>query len=119
LRGSSSIESKVPLKFPRIKTLISGLGDIDLEVAAESVNGTVTGPGDLTLKGQSDQVTFFLLGSGTIDVEKLKAKEGEAQITGSDALQAKITGSGDLRCYGNPTRQITKVTGSGDIMIRD
>jgi len=127
LSGSGSIESKIPLKFPRIKALISGSGDIDIEVEAENVNGTVTGSGDLTLKGSADQVTFFLTGSGTIEAEKLIAKEGEAQITGSgnvemyssEVLQAKITGSGDLRCYGSPTRQSTKVTGSGDIMIRD
>ena len=56
-----------------------------------------------------------------------KAQKGQAKITGSgdiemhanETFNGSITGSGDLVCYGNPTQQITKVTGSGDITIRD
>lgn len=36
-----------------------------------------------------------------------------------DALDALITGSGDVVCKGNPKKQKTKITGSGDISVRD
>ena len=34
-------------------------------------------------------------------------------------LNASVTGSGDIVCYGNPKIQQTKMTGSGDINIRN
>ena len=127
LSGSGDIESQTPIAANRFKTVISGSGDIDLEVEATLVEGTVTGSGDLNLKGQTENVQFKLTGSGSIEAENLKAQMGQAQITGSgdiemhatETVNGSITGSGDLICFGNPGRQITKVTGSGDITIRD
>jgi len=37
----------------------------------------------------------------------------------SESISVYITGSGDVVCKGNPKKQKTKVTGSGDISIRD
>lgn len=63
----------------------------------------------------------------SIKVHGLKSQRGIAQITGSgdielhanEELEARVTGSGDLSCFGDPERQIAKLTVSGDIMIRN
>ncbi|MGB1019754.1 MAG: hypothetical protein ACPGVF_01490 [Flavobacteriaceae bacterium] len=34
-------------------------------------------------------------------------------------MEAKITGSGDLNCYGHPPLHKTKVTGSGAVHFKD
>ena len=76
---------------------------------------------------QKAQMEFQITGSGDITAQDLKAQTGQAQITGSgdiemhatETLNGSITVSGDLLCYGSPERQVTKVTGSGDITIRD
>lgn len=127
LSGSGKIKSQKPIVANRFKTVISGSGDIHLELEATLVESTVTGSGDLSLKGQTESAEFTLTGSGNIDARFLKAQKGQAKITGSgdiemhanETFNGSITGSGDLVCYGNPTQQITKVTGSGDITIRD
>src|SRR6056300_212012 len=127
LSGSGKIKSQKIITANRFKTVISGSGDIDLEVEATSVEGTLTGSGDLRLSGKTERVEFQITGSGDITAQDLKAQTGQAQITGSgdiemhatETLNGSITGSGDLICFGNPGRQITKVTGSGDITIRD
>lgn len=127
LSGSGKIKSQKTITANRFKTVISGSGDIDLEVEATSVEGTLTGSGDLHLSGKTERVEFQITGSGDITAQDLKAQTGQAQITGSgdiemhatETLNGSITGSGDLLCYGSPERQVTKVTGSGDITIRD
>lgn len=127
LSGSGKIKSQKTITANRFKTVISGSGDIDLEVEATSVEGTLTGSGDLRLSGKTELVEFQITGSGDITAQDLKAQTGQAQITGSgdiemhatETLNGSITGSGDLLCYGSPERQVTKVTGSGDITIRD
>lgn len=126
-RGSGKIKSQKTITANRFKTVISGSGDIDLEVEATSVEGKLTGSGDLHLSGKTENVEFQITGSGDITAQDLKAQTGQAQITGSgdiemhatETLNGNITGSGDLLCYGSPERQVTKVTGSGDITIRD
>jgi polyisoprenoid-binding protein YceI len=126
LSGSGKIKSQKTITSNRFKTVISGSGDIDLEVEATSVEGTLTGSGDLHLSGKTERVEFQITGSGDITAQDLKAQTGQAQIAGSgdiemhatETLNGSITGSGDLLCYGSPERQVTKVTGSGDITIR-
>jgi len=127
LSGSGKIKSQKTITANRFKTVISGSGDIDLEVEATSVEGTLKGSGDLRLRGKTERVEFQITGSGDITAQDLKAQTGQAQITGSgyiemhatETLNGSITVSGDLLCYGSPERQVTKVTGSGDITIRD
>ena len=127
LSGSGEIHSKVPLEGDHFKTILSGSGEISLNLEVTAVNGTVTGSGEITLIGKANKVNFTVTGSGDIDAGDIKADTGEAKITGSgdiimntsENLNASITGSGDIICKGKPEKQITKVTGSVDIIIRD
>ena len=127
LSGSGDIRSNFPLKTDHFKTNISGSGDITLEIEATSVEGMITGSGDLQLKGSAERTEYTVTGSGSIEAQDLKSLRGQAQITGSgdielhanEGLEARVTGSGDVRCFGDPERQITRVTGSGNITIRN
>ena len=127
LSGSGDIQSTFRLKADHFKTSISGSGDIRLDIDAATLEGKITGSGDLQLKGSAQRTEYTVTGSGSIEAQSLKSQRGLAQITGSgdidmhasEELEARITGSGDVNCIGNPERQITKVTGSGDIKIRN
>lgn len=127
LRGSGKIKSQKIITSNRFKTVISGSGDIDLKVEATSIEAIISGSGVLHLSGKTENVEYKITGSGNIFAKDLKSQIGQVKITGagdiemytSESLNVNITGSGNLLCYGNPERQITKVTGSGNITIRD
>ena len=127
LTGSGEIQAETILKTPRLKIIISGSGNINLEVNTPSLNGIVTGSADLKLSGLSAQIGFTVTGSGSIEASALKSQFGKAKITGSgdinmqitEELYGQVTGSGDITCFGNPKHQKIKITGSGDIRIKN
>ena len=125
LSGSGKIISDISLEGDNFKTILSGSGDISLNLDVTSIDLKLTGSGDFILKGSAREVLYKLTGSGTINATQIKAEYGVVKITGSGdiemntnkSLKVQITGSGDLVCYGNPPIQNTKVTGSGKIKI--
>ena len=127
LSGSGEIIADFPLEEDNFETILSGSGKININLDVTAVRVIVSGSGDINLTGRSSQVNFTVSGSGEIDAVDIKAKIGEARISGSgnismyatEILNASIIGSGDVFCKGNPSKQITKVTGSGDITVRD
>ena len=127
LTGSGDIQAETILKTPRLKIIISGSGNINLEVNTPSLNGIVTGSGELKLSGLSAQIGFTVTGSGSIEASALKSQFGKAQITGSgdinmqvtEEINGQVTGSGDITCFGNSKHQKIKITGSGDIRIKN
>ncbi len=127
LSGSGEIFADFPLEGDHFKTFLSGSGEINLNLDVAAVNGTVTGSGDITLTGKASKVNFNITGSGDIEADGIKADTAEARVTGSgdivmyakQTLNAFITGSGDIVCKGNPRKQKTKVTGSGEIIVQN
>lgn len=127
LSGSGVIIADFPLEGDHFKTILSGSGEIILNLDVTAVNGTVTGSGDITLTGKASKVNFNVTGSGDIEADGIKADTAEARVTGSgdivmyakQTLNGYITGSGDIICKGNPRKQKTKVTGSGEIIVQN
>jgi hypothetical protein len=64
-----------------------------------------------------------LAGSGDIHAFGLQSNHTEASIAGSgdievvsnQSLKARVSGSGDIEYKGNPSKEDTKVSGSGKI----
>ena len=127
LSGSGEISSSFPLTGDHFKATLSGSGDLSLNLEVTHLNATLTGSGNINLRGTATATNYEVTGSGEIQASSIKATNAEAKITGSgdiemyasETLNAIITGSGDIACGGNPGKQITKVTGSGDIIVRD
>ena len=57
----------------------------------------------MTLKGNTNDLTVKVAGSGDIEVVSNKS------------LYARVSGSGDIEYKGNPDKEDTKVSGSGTI----
>lgn len=127
LSGSGSIQSNHKLGADEFEVKLSGSGEIDLTIDVEDLEGVLTGSGDIKLMGESSNTSFVLTGSGDIDSRRLKTENGQARVTGSGNIEmqasseinARITGSGDIICLGNPQIKNIKTTGSGDLIIRD
>ena len=123
LSGSGEIVSTDVIKANNFMVSVSGSGDINLVVEASTTESRVTGSGDLVLRGSTRDHEASVTGSGDLEAGRFKADNVDAKVTGSGdirvscekSIRARVTGSGDIEYVGNPSKQDTKVSGSGDI----
>lgn len=123
LTGSGDIQGEAVIRSSNFKAKLTGSGDMDLRLEAETVESLVVGSGDLELEGTTNKVVHKVTGSGDIDASELRAMDAEAIISGSGDidlysdgfLKIRIAGSGDVNYDGNPTKEDTKIAGSGEV----
>ncbi|WP_298902761.1 head GIN domain-containing protein [uncultured Psychroserpens sp.] len=123
LSGSGDLWNEDKITSDNLEVSLSGSGDVVLDVQTKYVAGKVTGSGDLTLKGSTTDLKAGVTGSGDFHGFNLNATNTDVAVTGSgDAevvcngnFKARVTGSGDIEYRGNPTKEDTKVSGSGSI----
>jgi hypothetical protein len=123
LAGSGDLWSEDTIKASNLEISLAGSGDVKITVDATSVEGSLAGSGDLTLKGKTINLEANVAGSGDFHGYDLQADNTEVSIAGSgdakvvsnESLKARVSGSGDIEYKGNPTKEDTKVNGSGSI----
>jgi len=89
---------------------ISGSGDIEFKITAESIETNVSGLGNINLLGKVDSHKIRISGSGKYDAEELESKDCEVEISGlgsatvnaSDNLDIEINGAGNVYYKGDP-----------------
>ncbi|MCP4146085.1 MAG: DUF2807 domain-containing protein [bacterium] len=105
---------------------VNGSGDIKAEGNCRTLEIEVNGSGDIACKGSSKTVYANVNGSGDIKLKKFIADDVDAEVNGSGdinifankSFKGFVSGSGDIRCYGDPEIRKNKVKGSGDIDYR-
>ena len=123
LAGSGDLWTEDTIKASSFDTSLAGSGDIIIDVEANSVECSVAGSGDLTLKGNTNNLEAKVAGSGDIHAFGLQANHtvvsiagsGDAEVVSNSSLKARVSGSGDIEYKGNPSKEDTKVSGSGSI----
>jgi len=126
LSGSGDISTEDSITGKNLEVKLAGSGDIKLALNVNEVSSKITGSGDITLTGKTNELDTSVTGSGDFHAKNLQANNAEVTVTGSgdvsvyvtDEIDAKVTGSGDIVFYGNPKKENTKVTGSGEITGR-
>lgn len=120
--GSGNITLRGSLK--NVKSNISGSGKFDLQAAvAGLVSFDISGSGDAMARGTAGEVEARISGSGKVLASALETKACKVRISGSgsveinvsDELEANISGSGDVRYAGNPSRLNVHSSGSGKV----
>jgi hypothetical protein len=116
---------RVVITVPSLKAIrLSGSGNIDAKGIASSDFGVdIIGSGNVSAMGKTQRLSVSISGSGDAKLSELIASEAMASVSGSggvsvhatDALSAKISGSGDIRYAGNPKKIDKSISGSGDI----
>ena len=103
---------------------VEGSGDVTGRgIDARSFSAAVNGSGDIEIEGIADEVGASVRGSGDIDLSRLSARRAKASVSGSgdielrvsEALDARVTGSGDISYRGDPADVSVDVSGSGDV----
>jgi hypothetical protein len=90
-----------------LEVVISGSGDIKLDVEADNIDARIGGSGSITLEGDSRTVDYKINGSGSIYANELETKRA----------YARISGSGDIIYRGDPDVD-KSISGSGNIRSR-
>ena len=123
LSGSGNIYGKG--KFSNLKDVnisLSGSGNIDMEVDANTIESRLSGSGNIVLAGAAEGFSIRISGSGNVKAYDLDAENCKISISGSGnsyvtvdgSLDVKISGSGDVKYKGSP-RVNSKISGSGDV----
>lgn len=123
LSGSGDLWNEDTIDTDDIDVSLSGSGDVILEVNANSVDGSISGSGDLTIKGKTNNLNARVAGSGDFHGFSLEANNtivsvagsGDAEVVSNESIKARVAGSGDIEYRGNPSKEDTKVSGSGSI----
>lgn len=123
LAGSGDLWNEDRITADKLEVSLAGSGDIVLDIEATSVDGSLAGSGDMTLKGKTNDLEVSLAGSGDVHGFGLQANNtdvsvagsGDVEIVSNKSLKARVSGSGDIQYKGNPTKEDTKVSGSGSI----
>ena len=123
LAGSGDLWNEDKITASDFNVSLAGSGDMILNIEATSVEGSLAGSGDITLKGNTNNLSLRLAGSGDIHAFGLQSNHTEASIAGSgdievvsnQSLKARVSGSGDIEYKGKPSKEDTKVSGSGSI----
>jgi len=101
---------------------VSGSGDVYGEVNAPRIRASITGSGNIEIRGQAEDTNVRIQGSGNFDGIKFSSKNADVSISGSgDAhltvtkkLNVSIAGSGSVRYDGKPEVH-SRISGSGQV----
>lgn len=123
LSGSGDIKTKDIIKTESFSAVLSGSGDLKLDIDTKDLEATISGSGNINLKGKSDNFSAKISGSGDIIADEIESKNTEVGISGSgdvkvfctESLKVRVSGSGDVFYKGNPKSKDTKISGSGEI----
>ncbi len=128
LEGLDSVASAdvrvAALRTDSFHLRLIGSGDVAIEsLDAARVETHLTGAGDISIDGgRVEQQTLLLRGSGDYVAGALGSRKasvtiegsGNATVSASEQLIARIAGSGDVRYYGNPRVERT-ISGAGSV----
>lgn len=100
----------------------SGVAKIDMDLNVKELNADISGSGNLSLRGQAQDVTIDISGVGSAHCFGLQTQTAKVDISGMGSaelfvlknLQADISGAGNVHYKGNPTIA-QDVSGTGSV----
>ena len=122
-RGSGDLHID-KISGPKFESSISGSGDLQIDSAQVGAFAlSIAGSGDVVISGTADEARFGIAGSGDINARNFAARKvnvsisgsGDAHVNATEALEAKVAGSGDVTYSGHPRDVSRRVSGSGSV----
>jgi hypothetical protein len=120
--GSSDVLSKGRIESEDLVIQTSGSSEVECAVVARSLNLRSDGSSNIVVSGTTDALKLSSSGSSAVNAFELLAVDAEVQTSGSsDALvnaknlEARASGSSDIRYRGLPEKLNTSDSGSASI----
>lgn len=105
INGSGNITLRDSLKTDRLRMEINGSGNIyTYNNYIENVELDINGSGNINARNTTGRYVYAEV-SGS----------GDAEITVKEKLDVKISGSGEIKYWGNPSSVNTDISGSGKV----
>lgn len=127
MTGSGDITSKNTIDATDFKFVVTGSGDLNLDLNATNLTGEMTGSGDVDIKGVSGFFKLQLSGSGDLNAGGLDLNECDVLLSGSGDIRLSGTSknlniagssSGDISASKLETAECKVLkTGSGDVSL--
>lgn len=123
ISGSADVKSENQLTVDKLNIESSGAGDVHLDVKATEVKTRISGAGDVSLKGTAQNLDASISGAGelkssNLEVDKAKVKvsgAGSAKVNVKQAIDADVSGAGDIIYKGNPSERSVNISGAGSV----
>ncbi|MBE7178373.1 MAG: DUF2807 domain-containing protein, partial [Mucilaginibacter polytrichastri] len=124
LSGSGDVAIQGEVKTAgNINLALTGSGNLKGHISAKSVESSLTGSGDMDVAGRAESSNVIISGSGDYNGKDLITRStavkisgsGDASVHASEQVNARISGSGDIRYAGSPKQVNKSTSGSGDI----
>jgi len=123
LSGSVNLYSETQIVTDGLNVSISGSGNVDLAVDANTVSVSISGSGKVWLEGSTIAEEFTISGSGDIYSFDMQSETADINISGSgnaevnvaEYMKIRISGSGSVFYLGYPTID-SQISGSGKII---
>jgi hypothetical protein len=121
---SGSGELDMTGKCRSFSSRVSGSGDMDLDMAVgDLAEFQISGSGDVKAVGSANEFKTSISGSSRISAEDFQTNRADIRISGSgdisiavkDELDAHVSGSGNIRYKGNPSKVNSHASGSGKV----
>ncbi len=123
ISGSANIQVPDAISGNILNISISGSGNAEVfQADFNKIKSRITGSGNISVEGSADDLNCSVTGSGNFDALDCPVKtavvtisgSGNARVNVSESLDVTISGSGDVEYLGNP--QVTSdVSGSGKV----
>jgi hypothetical protein len=121
--GTSNISSDGVLTNPQLDILVSGAGDVSLQVENNSIDVGLSGSGDVQLKGKTQKLSARVSGGGDLKAVNLEAETvkvavsgaGDAKVYAVKSLDATVSGAGDVQYKGDPEDRNVQISGMGSV----
>jgi len=106
---------------------IHGAADVDIsDLKGDEFKFDLSGAADLEIDGEVDDLAIQVSGAGDIDARDLTARHvkvrisgaGNANITATESIDAKVSGVGNISYWGDPEKKRTSVSGMGHISAK-
>lgn len=121
--GAGNLEGKGVFEVDHLDITGKGVGNIELNLEANSINAELNFVGNMELRGVTQEFTLLNEGVGNIDAIKLIAQKvdlnskgiGAVSVFCEDELVLVVSGIGSVTYKGNPTVIKEDVSGLGKV----
>lgn len=121
VNGNGKIIAENSIATTNLDLLVSGTGTIDIDLKGDKVNSEVSGSGSIKIKGYASAHKVLISGSGNLNAFNLEVENSDVRLSGSgiceinvtEALEAKVHGTGTLNHKGNTRSVNSEIFGQG------
>ena len=97
MSSSGDVIGRGMIKGDNLNLVVSGSGDLKLDVDYDTIRVLMSGSGDVTLMGQCKMIYADIHGSGDLKIQQLIAGESRINATGSG--EARVNKVGNVTTY--------------------